>query len=78
MGAVSLGERERREKDEGSQAVWVSWGSNKPHCFALKLKKRNKKHFLPSVISNQRRGKLTRERKSSFAVPNFDISSGPK
>uniref|UniRef100_A0A8D2PBA6 Pleckstrin and Sec7 domain containing 2 n=1 Tax=Zosterops lateralis melanops TaxID=1220523 RepID=A0A8D2PBA6_ZOSLA len=38
----------------------------------------SKSHFLPSVISNQRRGKLTRVRTSSFSVPNFDISSGPK
>lgn len=39
MGAVNLGECERREKDQGSRAGWVSWGSKKPRCFALKLKK---------------------------------------
>lgn len=39
VGAVGVGERERGEKDKGSQAGWVSWGSNKPQCFALKLKK---------------------------------------
>lgn len=53
-------------------------GQPQASLFCTEAEKRNKSHFFPSVISNQRRGKLTRERKSSFTVPNFDISSGPK
>lgn len=77
MDAVSLRECERREKEEGSQAGWVSWGGSKPPCFALKLKKEIT-DISSSVISNQRRGKLMREIKSSFTVLKLDISSGPK
>lgn len=46
-------------------------GAAKASLFCTEAEKRNKSHFLPCVISKQRRGKLTRGKKSFLYCAKF-------